>query len=779
MRLSIGRSGTIAAITDLSANTSYLYTKQQSPLLSIRVGGTVFQPSSMQYRQNGIMKLAYNGEVTATIKAVEKQRHITFELVSVEPEEDVELVIWGPYRTTIGGTIGETVGVVRNGSFAFGIQALDVKTLGGYPNEESDVMPSYNIFAGSDYSDIDASQKDKELFRGNTAKPADYGSVLHAYCRSRGEDRVISNWKHDRYVAPAFDDGGVEGSKIALFGCAPEHALETIGVIETAEGLPHPVIDGQWGKTHPEATAAYLIMNFGVDTINQAVAYTKKAGLKYLYHPDPFKIWGHFQLKPKDFPDNIASLKHCVDIAAREGVYLGVHTLSSFITTNDYYVTPVPDKRLARVGSSVLSEAIDETQTDILIEDPGFFNQMENNNLKTVIIGSELIRYGSVTDRAPYTLTGCVRGAFGTKAARHSGGEDIGKLMDHGYKVFLGNAALQKEIAGNIANLFNRTGLRQISFDGLEGCWSSGMGQYSRTLFTKDWYDSLSDDLRGRVITDASNPGHFFWHIYTRMNWGEPWYAGFRESQTQYRLKNQNYFRRNLMPSMLGWFRMTDETSFEDIEWLLARSAGFDAGYALVSGFDAFEYNGMAEEILDTIGRWETARLSGAFSDEQKERLKNIDNEFHLETSGENTWELYPVAVSRFTHEKKTRQPGEPMHTAFSFDNPHGGQPLQFIITVLGGAVENLSIEIDNYLEIKLPARLGKQSVLKYSGGAKAIVYDANWHETASVPVDVSAVTVSEGKHTMKFDCEFIDGDKPSVKIELRITGEPENVASE
>ena len=47
----------------------------------------------------------------------------------------------------------------------------------------------------------------------------------------------------------------------------------------------------------------------------------------------------------------------------------------------------------------------------------------------------------------------------------------------------------------------------------------------------------------GQVINDASNPGHFNWHIYTRMNWGEPWYAGFRESQTLYRFKNQVLFR--------------------------------------------------------------------------------------------------------------------------------------------------------------------------------------------------------------------------------------------
>jgi hypothetical protein len=251
-----------------------------------------------------------------------------------------------------------------------------------------------------------------------------------------------------------------------------------------------------------------------------------------------------------------------------------VHTLSNFITPNDAYVTPVPDPRLARVGMSKLTENVDASQTEIGIEDEIWFNQMKNNTLKTAMIGQELIRYGNVSTGLPWRLLDCQRGSWNTKAAAHAKGDEIAKLMDHGYRVFLTDASLLNEMACRIADFFNETGLMQISFDGLEGAWSTGMGQYGRTLFTKAWHDRLSPGLRGRVINDASNPGHFNWHIYTRMNWGEPWYAGFRESQTQYRLQNQKYYRRNLMPSMLGWFQMGPSTSIEDAEWLLARAAG-------------------------------------------------------------------------------------------------------------------------------------------------------------------------------------------------------------
>src|SRR5690606_19548252 len=163
------------------------------------------------------------------------------------------------------------------------------------------------------------------------------------------------------------------------------------------------------------------------------------------------------------------------------------------------------------------------------------------------------------------------------------------RLMDHGYKVFLANTELSKEIAEKLADLCNETGIRQISFDGLEGNWASGMGQYGRHIFVKTWYDRLKPELKGEVINDASNPGHFYWHFETRMNWGEPWYAGFRESQTKYRLMNQDYFDRNLMPNMLGWFSLSSQTSLMDTEWLLARAVAFDAGFGLATSLRAIK----------------------------------------------------------------------------------------------------------------------------------------------------------------------------------------------
>jgi len=775
-KISINQQGIIKNFIDKNTGNDYLAKNISAPLLSIRSQKEMFLPISANLdEKKQIISMSFQNDINAKIKVELKETHLTFELIDISDSEKIELIVWGPYPITINKIIGETIGVVQGEKYAIGIQALNIKTLGGYPWNENDHLPQMDIFDSDENYTIEKGRKGV-LYSVEAAKPTEYGSTLQAYCRNRNKDRIIKNWEHEKYVAPAYEDGGIIGSKIALFGCPADKTLETIGAIEIEEDLPHPQIDGQWGKTAPSAAAAYMILNFSERDVEKALAFTSKAGLKYLYHSDPFETWGHFKLKEEYFPEGVESLKRCVEKAESMGIKVGIHTLSNFITTNDTYVTPIPDKRLAKVGSSIITQDIDSKQTEIFIEAPDFFNQFKRNFLKTVVIGSELIRYGRVSEEAPWTLLECQRGAFGTTASSQKKGDNISKLSDHGYNVFLTNSELSIEVAKNIAELFNKTGLRQISFDGLEGNHSTGMGNYAEVLFTQTWYDFLSEEIKEHYIADASRPGHFFWHIYTRMNWGEPWYAGFRESQTEYRLHNQKYFQRNFMPGMLGWFKMTSETSIEDIEWMLARSTAFDAGYAFYTDYKSLEANGCSEEILKLLGEWEKARMSRVFNEDQKQDMQDIKNEFHLKTLNEKEWDLFQLYSYKFKHEKKEKQPGEPLSSTFTFENPAEKQPMNFILTSVGGTSKDFIFEVDNFKQIELPVTLQPGQTIKYSGGDTAVIYSKNWQKIKEIEIDVETFTISKGKHSLSFDCKFAESEEALVKLELRFIEKAEKM---
>ena len=775
LELGISESGSIESLVDGNTGKEYLAPGVSAPVLTFQVGGRNVLPESAGFDDvRSLLTLTYEEGLEAQVKVEVNATHATLELVAVTDESKVDLAIWGPYPTTIRKIIGETVGVVRGEEFAVGIQALNPKTLGGYPWNENDAMPQLDIFESGDFSDLSEEGKRHVLYRVEAAKPDTFGSTLQAYTRNRSRERVIRNWGHERYTVPPFPDGGVVGSRIALFGCPVDQALASLGAIEVAEGLPHPLIDGEWGKTARSASAAYVILPFSEATVGEAVEITRRAGLRYLYHPEPFESWGHFRLGP-DFPNGIEGLRNAVGVAEARGVRVGVHTLSNFITTNDPYVTPNPDPRLARVGNTVLTGDISETDTDVGIESPDFFNQFENNHLRAAVVGSEIIQYRAVSDTAPWYLLDVERGAFGTGASLHRAGDPLGKLADHAYRVFLTDAELGQEMAGRLADLFNQAGLRQISFDGLEGNRSTGMGNYGEILFTSAWFEALDEDIRDHFIADASRTSHYFWHIYTRMNWGEPWYAGFRESQTEYRLKNQAYFRRNMMPGMLGWFRMRPETSVEDIEWMLARSAAFDAGYAFVTSFEALENNGRSDEILALIGMWEEARMAGVFSSDQKARMEDISNEFQLEVSPGGGWILSQIHPTVVRYHTRDRQPGEPSGRIFSFENLGNEQPLRFILTAEDVAVDVVRLHLDGVDGIELPVGLGAGEVVVYSGGPVAQVFSPQWRALRTVPVMETELLISPGQHLLTLDADGMVGEG-QVKMELRVWGEEERV---
>jgi len=771
------RSGNLVSLTDIEGNHNYLSSDTSSPILSIKTNNQILQPTTADYDPKyQLITLHFANNIISEIKVEIKKHHIIFELVSISSNKTIELVIWGPYHTTINKTIGETVGVVQGEQFSVGLQALNAKTLGGYPWNDNDCMPQINLFEQDDYTDMSEENKSYVLYRVEAAKPTKYGSSLQAYCRNRDHDRVVENLNHERYIAPAYDDGGIIGSKIALFACPVEETLETIGVIEIEEGLPHPSIDRLWTKQNPEASSAYIILDFGEDNIDQAIEVTRRSGLKYLYHSGPFKNWGHFELKENQFPNGYDGLKYCVEKAKNAGIHVGVHTLSNFITTNDPYVTPIPDKRLAKVGSSIINEDIDSKQSEIPIKGPDFFNQFKNNHLKTVLIDNELIQYGSVSENSPWKLLDCTRGAFGTSPTDHNSSAQISKLCDHGYKVFLTDIDLSKEVASNIARLYNYCGLSQISFDGLEGNRSTGMGNYGEILFTQTWYDSINENIRSHFIADASRTDHFFWHIYTRMNWGEPWYAGFRESQTTYRLKNQAYFKRNLMPGMLGWYKLTAETSIEDTEWMLARSAAFDAGYAFVVNYENLEKNKNTDIILKLLGEWEKARMSGAFTQDQKKRMEDINNEFHLESIDGSSWELTQVSSYKFRHTNEARTQEESSHSTFSFENHSENGIPELQIRAVEAAISNIQLSIDDRNILTLPTNLQSGETFIYDGGKTATIYSPNWEKKSEIQLNPNDFRISKGAHIIHFDCTFYGSEDAYAAFELRLAHVSERV---
>ena len=757
--LTFNNSGQITSLSDIHNKANYLASGQEAPLLKVRINDEWFTPEKATWnaQKREITVSFAQSKVVATVQATEHKSYLKFELIGLKPAHIANAIIWGPYPLNISKTVGEVIGVVRDGFYAIGIQALNTKTLGG----------------------ILKNAEGSENSRGSAAVKQEYGSSLQAYALDRSVARVQDVWCEYFPHFPAMPVKAIsgetpQGSAIALFGCAEKDALSTIGEIELSEGLPHPMIDDTWIKQSPETGRAYMISDFNERNIDTLLNWANQAGLSALYHEGPFKSWGHYILDSARFPHGNAGMKSCVEKARKLGLRIGVHTLTTFINTNDPYVSPVPDKRLAVTGYAELSADISTESDEIGISTNQYFNNTLANTLHAFRIGDEIIRYKSVTENPPFKLIGCQRGSYETKATAHFKGQKAAMLMDYPYEVFFPDFELQQEIAGNLARFFNETGVSQMDFDGHEGCYSSGEGDYAMQAFA----DKVFRETDHNLVNGTSRSNHYYWHICHYWNWGEPWYGGFRESQSDYRIENQPLLERNYMPNMLGWFLLSATTTPEDIEWMMARAAGYNAGFALVARADGLSKNPYTPQLLALIKLWQEMYRNKLFSTDQIEKLKNPKNDFHLEKDAEGI-KLYPFTQYSFEHAKQLLQPGQPVFSEWTFVNNDQAQPLVFTMTIPGdkGEISQPEFEFDKYFTLKLPGNFSAGCSV-VCNGSNLKLYNQKGKFVKDIIINQPIPELTSGAHTLKFNCRFVDDNDMKIRVVIKTRSTPKLIST-
>jgi len=755
--MEINSQGQVVAMTDVKSNMNYVPSSNPGYLVRIKSSGKEFVPVSLKFR-NDLFLLAFDGGMELHVKAEQKKDYIRFGVVRTVHPEKIQAVLWGPFNTTISDTIGEVVAVVRNRDFAIGMRALNAKTIGGkLINEEG-------ITAGS------------ASISGSAASAEPFGSSMQAFCLNQSLDRIMKVWHHHNNVpVPGLKDYKMEGTAVALFGTTPGNALNTIGIISQAEGLPYQVIDGEWTRKSKITGKPYLICSFSEENFDEMLEYTQRLGFYSIYHSHPFDTWGHFDLLKNLFPNGREGMRNCVEKAKAKNVRVGVHTLTNFITTNDTFVTTEANSGLMAAGISILQEDIDEKATEITVDNYDYFVQV--STLNSVLIGNEIIRYQEVTKDKPYRLKNCIRGAYDTKAVPHKKGDQAKKLMDFPYKTLFPGWEMQKELIQNMAGFFNETGVSHMDFDGHEGTCYTGRGDYATNYFAEEFIKKV-DHL---VVNGSSNINHYYWNINSYINWGEPWYASFRESQSEHRFKLQPFFERNYMPNMLGWFLMTPSTFVEDIEWMMARAAGYKAGYAFVADYKSFKENPNADVIINTIRTWEKAKELRIFSGEQLQRLRDTDRDFHLEKTRDKHWSLQNFEKFKFDHQKKLLQPGEPTHSKWEFTNGWDPQFMHLQILATGGegvTVENIELEIDNFFRISIPVTMKKGQTLVWNSSNHMKLYNDRGQFIRIVDLKRNLNELGTGKHVITIDARSMEGEGPVIRGIVKLRSGVETIMS-
>lgn len=768
LKMQIGGNGYITSVTVCGKEILV----KEMPFITIGLweGKEIERPVSAEI-SNDIITVRTQGNRFVSMKTTQSDICISFRVTEVS--DDIETVFFGPYFTTLDEVIGDVIGVVQGKGLAFGVQALNIKTLAGIQAEFFD-----KVTEGLDYSKS-SSQISTGRFDPNrrAASGVDGGSVCQFFCKRR--DRLESrnvNGIEDCIVEPIDGpDAYIPDAGIALFGCESENALSTIGEIEIEMGLPHPMINGTWEKISRDGMKPYLISEFSAEEWPKVVETAKKAGYEYIYQLEPFENWGHFEFRKDLFPGGDSQFKELLEKTEKEdGIKVGIHTLSNFMTTNDPYVTS-DTCHLLKQGELFLLDDIDSEQTDIRIQKTHYFKCVLT--LNCMVIGNEIIQCGKYEEEEDCAvLKGCTRAMYGTAAASHGKDEHAFRLWDYPYRTFYPDFQLQKKFTERIEYLMNDIGCRQISFDGLEGCNVVGQDIYATNRFVEDVSRNWATD----TINDASNLNHYTWHIHSRMNWGEPWGEAMRVGQVESRIKNQAFYKQNLFPRMLGWYLLRiaekkfEASTLEDVEWTMSEAAGFDAGYGMTIKMPVIMHHGMLDQLLESIKNWDILRLEDAFTDEQKAELRKTETEWHLEKVDEKNYDLYPLFVSKpFTCDLSELQPGQPGGSDWSWSTPYPGR-FAFRLRVEGdGSITNPSFTGNGH--IVFPCTVESGEYLHYFADGTAVVTDKNFKIKEKVQPEGKLDLVA-GDQAIEFTCDHDKYDTPDVIIRYITRGTPERI---
>jgi hypothetical protein len=621
LSIAIDQKGRIVSLANPLTYKEYLGGNSRQPLLTVRKidSEALIKPEGLTASRRGdssLLKLIYPQGLYVEIEVIENPTHLRFTLLSVNQNDIVEAVIWGPFHTKLPEAVATALGIVRDDTYSIGMLGLNIKTLVGF----------------------EASGRCRF---GNAVKHNGRGSMLQAFSIDRTQKRIGQS----NIVAPAIPGEAVTGSSIALYGCNREEELEIIGEIEIAENLPHPVIDGIWVKKLPRKYHSKILTAFSEENIEQCIDFAQKANIHVVRMKNLYESWGHYKINKTYFPNGLEGLKMCVDKARAADVILGSH-LRLHLHPNDPYVSPKAHPHLAINGETTTGTDISTETTEIILADDEAvkFYRIPKNLPKGktisdwptyVRIGTEIISYKGVSDTRPYRLLNCKRGVHNTTIMAHPKGTPVGKLVTvTRKKVFFPDAVLAKEMAQNLADLVNATGLAHLEMDGFDA--DDGHFQYARKVFMKTLIDKLDNK---NILHGASDLLPYHWHYVGLISWGES-RTTFRGSMLDYRLKVAEYLRSNHIPIGIGQYKLDKLECIEDMEWLCARAAGNDAGWDLYLSVAGFENHRLRDQILDVMNNWQTAYMEDVFTPEQKEMLQDVTREFKLSKTEEGEWKL-------------------------------------------------------------------------------------------------------------------------------------------
>jgi len=440
------------------------------------------------------------------------------------------------------------------------------------------------------------------------------------------------------------------GVTAALITCAKDELLDKIATVEGDYGLPHGVAS----RRHDLYTASYYwTSTVNPTNVDEHIKYAKMGGFRLMniYYPAflesrGYRLIGNYDVYRPEYPNGKADLKAMLTRIKEAGITPGCHFLHSHIGRDSRYITPVPDHRLNLLRIFTLAKPLGETDTTIHIEQNPIHSTMATNR-RVLKIGTELVSYEGYTTTPPYTFHGCVRGIDKTTVNAQPAGYMFGLLDVSEFgatSVYLDQYSdLQDEVADGIAELWD-AGFEFVYFDGSEGVnppfWYHVAGAQYR-VFSK-----LKPEP---IFAEGAAKTHFSWHMLTGGNAFDVFRPEkLKEETIRHPFREAPRMRDNFTRLNFGWLGYwlpsdkTIGTQPDQLEFVTSKAAAWDCPVSIHADPATLAQHPRTVDNFEVFRRWEEVRARKWLTDEQKQMLRDAEQEFILLLDERDDFELAP-----------------------------------------------------------------------------------------------------------------------------------------
>ena len=440
------------------------------------------------------------------------------------------------------------------------------------------------------------------------------------------------------------------GVTAALITCAKDKLLDKIAIVEGDYKLPHGVASRRNDLIN---ASYYWTSNINPTNVDEHIKYAKMGGFKLMniyytafLESRGYRLIGNYNVFRPEYPNGKADLKAMLTKIKAAGITPGCHFLHSHIGRDSKYVTPIPDHRLNLLRIFTLKKPLGIKDTTIYVEQNPQNSSMANNR-RVLKIGTEFISYRGYTTTPPYMFYGCERGIDKTTINAQPVGYIFGLLDVSEFgatSIYIDQYSdLQDEVADGIADLWD-AGFEFFYFDGSEGVnrpfwYHVSAAQYR--VFSK-----LKPEP---IFAEGAAKTHFDWHMLTGGNAFDVFRPEELKVQTiKHPFKEAPRMQDNFTRVNFGWLgywvpgEKTIGTQPDQLEFVTSKAAAWDCPVAIMADLETLTRNPRTPDNFEVFRRWEEVRAKKWLTSEQKQLLRNAQQEYTLLLNEKNELELVP-----------------------------------------------------------------------------------------------------------------------------------------